>query len=71
MFAVNADPLMQHFRRPAIDELTGETFEFTEKLEVYDTYKPDLKPWDVDVRTRGLAEVCLVLFNLNEFAYVH
>ena len=53
--------------RSAIDELTGETFEFTEKLEVYDTYKPDLKPWDVDVRTRGLAEVCLVLFNSNEF----
>ena len=53
--------------RSAIDELTGETFEFTEKLEVYDTYKPDLKPWDVDARTRGLADVCLVLFNSNEF----
>lgn len=53
--------------RSAIDELTGETFQFTEKLEVYDTYKPNLKPWDVDARTRGLAEVCLVLFNSNEF----
>lgn len=56
--------------RSAVDELTGETFEYTEKLEVYDTYKPDLKPWDVDARTRGLAEVCLVLLNSNEFLTV-
>jgi hypothetical protein len=53
--------------RSAIDELTGERFEFTEKLEVYDSYEADLKPWDVDANTRGLAEVCLVLFNSNEF----
>jgi hypothetical protein len=24
----------------------------------------------VDARTRGLAHVCLVLFNLNEFSYL-
>lgn len=56
--------------RSAIDELTGERFEFTEKLEVYHSYEADLKPWDVDATTRGLAEVCLVLFNSNEFLTV-
>ncbi|MDA0589267.1 MAG: PSD1 and planctomycete cytochrome C domain-containing protein [Planctomycetota bacterium] len=56
--------------RSAVDELTGEQFEFTEKLEVYDSYIPDLKPWDVDAETRGLAEVCHVLLNSNEFLTV-
>lgn len=26
---------------------------------------------DMDTRTRALAEVCLVLFNTNEFGYVY
>jgi hypothetical protein len=56
--------------RRAIDENSGEAFSFSEKLEVYENYEPDRKPWDVDAPTRGLAEVCLVLFNSNEFLYV-
>jgi hypothetical protein len=56
--------------RHAVEEMNGEPFTFTEKLEVYDDYVPDLKPWNTDARTRGLAEVCLVLFNSNEFIYV-
>jgi hypothetical protein len=33
-------------------------------------YQRDLMPWDVGPETRGLAEVCLVLFNSNEFHYL-
>ena len=57
--------------REAVEENTGEKFEFTEKLNLYADFVPDLKPGDVDVQTRGLAEVCLVLLNSNEFVYVY
>ncbi len=56
--------------RRAIDELSGEPFTFTEELEVYADYVPDLKPWVATPRTRALAELCLILFNSNEFLYV-
>jgi hypothetical protein len=32
---------------------------------------PDRKMADLPLETRALAEVCLVLFNTNEFAYVY
>ena len=57
--------------RRAKEEVTGESFEFVEQLEVAADYLPDLQPHQVDARTRGLAEVCLVLLNSNEFAYVY
>jgi mono/diheme cytochrome c family protein len=56
--------------RQAVEELSGETFSFVEKLEVYEDYVPDLAADDLNAETRGLAEVCLVLFNSNEFIYV-
>jgi hypothetical protein len=58
-------------QREAVDELSGERFLFVEQLDVYGDFVPDLKPGDVDARTRGLAELCLVLFNANEFIYVY
>lgn len=57
--------------REAVEENTGEKFTFHEKLDVYEEFIPDLKPADVDARTRGLAEVCLVLLNSNEFVYLY
>ncbi|MEW6304293.1 MAG: PSD1 and planctomycete cytochrome C domain-containing protein [Verrucomicrobiota bacterium] len=57
--------------REAVEENTGEKFVFSERLAAYDDFIPDLKPADADAETRGLAEVCLVLFNSNEFAYVY
>jgi len=57
--------------REAVEENTGEKFRFTEKLHAYQDFVPDLKPSDVDAETRALAEVCLVIFNANEFAYVY
>jgi len=58
-------------RRDAIEENTGEKFSFNEKLHANADFVPDLQPADVDARTRALADVCLVLFNSNEFAYVY
>ena len=57
--------------RSLVEEFTGEPFEFIEKLNVYDDYVPDAKPWTVDADTRALADVCLLLFNSNEFMYVY
>jgi hypothetical protein len=56
--------------REAVEENTGETFRFTERLDVYDEFVPDLSPCDAGPEVRGLADVCLVLFNSNEFAYL-
>jgi mono/diheme cytochrome c family protein len=57
--------------RSLVEELTGEPFEFIEKLNVYENYVPDPKPWSVDADTRALADVCLLLLNSNEFLYVY
>ena len=57
--------------REAVEENTGEKFRFTEPLEAAADFVPDLHPADASPETRGLAEVCLVLLNSNEFAYVY
>ena len=51
-------------------EKTGEPYDFVELMPAYKNYVPDLQPHQVDAKTRGLANVCLVLFNLNEFSYL-
>jgi mono/diheme cytochrome c family protein len=57
-------------KRTVMAEKTGEPYDFWEFLPAYETYQPDLQRSEVDARTRGLAHVCLVLFNLNEFSYL-
>lgn len=57
-------------RRTVMAEKTGEPYDFIEIMPAYEKYVPDLQPADVDAKTRGLAQVCLVVFNLNEFAYL-
>jgi hypothetical protein len=57
--------------REAVEENTGEKFTFVEPLEFYTDFVRDLKPCDVSPEVRSLAEVCLVLLNSNEFAYVY
>ncbi len=57
--------------RQAPEENTGENFTFTEILHTYKDYIPDLQPHQVDARTRGLADLCLILFNSNEFVYLY
>ncbi len=57
--------------REAVEENTGEKFTFHEKLDAYADFVPDLQPSNVDPRTRALADICLALFNSNEFAFVY
>ncbi|MEM9281387.1 MAG: PSD1 and planctomycete cytochrome C domain-containing protein [Verrucomicrobiota bacterium] len=57
-------------KRTVMAEKTGEPYDFIEFMPAYQTYEPDLQMADVDPTTRGLSQVCLVLFNLNEFAYL-
>ena len=57
--------------RSLVEEFTGEPFEFIEKLNVYEDYVPDAKPWTANADARALADVCLLLLNSNEFVYVY
>ncbi|MEO2012987.1 MAG: PSD1 and planctomycete cytochrome C domain-containing protein [Fuerstiella sp.] len=57
--------------RSAVEEMTGTSFEFTERLFGFDDYVSDPGLGDVDATTRALADVCLVVFNSNEFIYVY
>ena len=57
--------------RSLVEELTGQSFEYEEILPVFDNYVPDEKPADVSANTRALADLCLLLFNSNEFIYVY
>lgn len=56
--------------RSVMAEKTGEPYTFTEIMPAYETYVPDMQPAQVAARTRGFAQICLVLFNSNEFAYL-
>ncbi|MFK8114634.1 MAG: DUF1549 and DUF1553 domain-containing protein, partial [Rubripirellula sp.] len=57
-------------QRTVMAEKTGEPYTFEEQMPAYVDYQPDVQPASLDAKTRGLAQVCLVLFNLNEFAYL-
>jgi len=57
--------------REMVEEMTGLTFYWIEDLDVFQNYVSDLKAWNVEPATRALADVCLVLFNSNEFIYVY
>ncbi len=57
-------------QRTVMAEKTGEPYTFTEEMPAYIQYQPDVQPANLDAQTRGLAQVCLVLFNLNEFVYL-
>jgi hypothetical protein len=57
--------------RELCEEQTGTKIRWRERLDVYELFVPDLKPWDVGPETRALADLCLVLMNANEFAYVY
>ena len=57
--------------RSLVEELTGQPFEYEEILPVFEDYIRDRKPADVSARTRALADLCLLLFNSNEFMYIY
>lgn len=57
--------------REAVEENTGEKFQFVEHLHACRDFKPDNDASALSPEVRGLAEVCLVMFNSNEFAYLY
>ncbi|MCA9216777.1 MAG: DUF1553 domain-containing protein, partial [Planctomycetales bacterium] len=57
--------------RSLVEEFSGKPFEYEEILPAFQNYKRDKKPADVDASTRALADMCLLLFNSNEFIYVY
>lgn len=66
-----SEPLPRDITREAIEEMTGDNFEFTERLFGYENYIRDPSFADVDAETRALADLCLIVFNSNEFLYVY
>jgi len=56
--------------RTVMAEKTGQPYNFEEFMPAYTSYQPDLQPADVDAKTRGLALLCRVLLNTNEFSYL-
>lgn len=56
--------------RSLVEEFSGETFEYEEILPVFESYQPDTKPGTVSPAARALADMCLLLFNTNEFIYI-
>lgn len=57
--------------RSLVEEFSGKPFEYEELLPVFENYVRDKKSSDVDAETRALADMCLMLFNTNEFIYVY
>ena len=57
--------------RSLVEEFTGKEFEYEEILPVFENYVADTKPDSVSPDTRGLADLCLLLLNTNEFIYVY
>jgi len=57
--------------RSLVEEFTGKPFEYEEILNRFEDYVPDVKAWQVEPETRALADLALLLFNSNEFAYVY
>ena len=57
--------------RSLVEEFSGKTFEYDEILPVFENYQADVKPDEVGAEGRALADLCLLLFNTNEFIYVY
>jgi hypothetical protein len=67
---MNSQVFPSKIKRTVMAEKTGQPYDFMEIMPTYKNYIPDLLPGQTNARTRGLAQVCLVIFNLNEFAYL-
>ena len=64
-------PYPTRVKRSLVEEFSGKPFDYEEWLPVFEDYRPDVKAWRVGPGTRALADLCLLLFNSNEFVYVY
>ena len=58
-------------KRSLVEEFSGKSFEYEEILPVFENYEPDRQAIEVSPATRALADLCLLLFNSNEFVYLY
>jgi hypothetical protein len=58
-------------KRSVVEELSGLAFDYIERLDQHENYHPGPQAWKLSAETRALADMCLVLFNANEFLYVY
>ena len=58
-------------RRSLVEEFSGEPFEYDEILDVYRKLHPRPTTPRAAPHTRALADICLILFNTNEFVFVY
>lgn len=65
------EPWPTSVERQAVEENTGDLFRFTEVLPAAEGFVSDLQPADAERHTRALADICLAIFNSNEFVYVY
>ena len=56
--------------RSVVEEFSGDTVFYKERLDIYENYAPGKQAADVTAETRALADICLLLFNSNAFIYV-
>ncbi len=58
-------------QRQAIDENTGERFEFEEQFPEIEDYVPDLEASDLTPHVVALANVCVAILNTHDFSFVY
>ena len=68
---LNPETLPLSVKLADVKEGSGKEGFVTFKLDKMKNYQNDLKPWEVNERTRALADLVLVLFNSSEFLYVY
>ena len=70
---VEPEPMVYRTRitRSLVEEFSGEAFEYEEYLNQYENYTPDPQPGEVKPAIRALADICLLFFNSNRFAFVY
>ena len=66
-----ADTYPTTIERTRFDEVAGETFTYTEQLDIYQQFTPDPQLWTVSDQVLALADFCLLLLNANEFIYIY
>ncbi len=57
--------------REAVEENTGERFTYKESLPGYRDFVPDRSLHELSREARALVNLCVALFNSNEFVYVY
>lgn len=57
--------------RSLVEEFSGKPFKYEEILPIFEDYEADKQAADVSANTRALADLCLLLFNSNEFVYLY